>query len=239
MKRDNLLGKTFGKLKVVDLGETYVTPKGQKKTVWICQCSCGNTELIPVMATHLKTGHTTSCGCEKIRITRENNSRKNTYDLSGEYGIGYTHNTNVPFLFDLEDYDKIKNYCWREDKNIKGYIVARDITQPHKEKEVLLHRIIMNCPKDKQVDHIFHNVRDNRKKYLRIVTPGQNNYNRTPAEGKEVSGIYQTKNGKWNVYIGFEKESIYLGVYDSKEEAIKIRKEAEKEYYKEYAYKQH
>lgn len=32
----------------------------------------------------------------------------NTYDLSGEYGIGYT-TKGEEFWFDLEDYDKIKS----------------------------------------------------------------------------------------------------------------------------------
>ena len=39
----------------------------------------------------------------------------NTYDLSGEYGIGYT-TKGEKFLFDLEDYEKIKDYCWCVDK---------------------------------------------------------------------------------------------------------------------------
>ena len=34
----------------------------------------------------------------------------NRYDLSGEYGIGWTTNTNHVFYFDLEDYEKIKDY---------------------------------------------------------------------------------------------------------------------------------
>ena len=34
----------------------------------------------------------------------------NTYDLSGEYGIGYT-SKGEEFYFDLDDYDKIKDYC--------------------------------------------------------------------------------------------------------------------------------
>lgn len=38
------------------------------------------------------------------------NKRYNRYDLTGEYGIGYT-NQGVEFYFDLEDYDKIKEYC--------------------------------------------------------------------------------------------------------------------------------
>ena len=34
------------------------------------------------------------------------NKKSNIYDLSGEYGVGWTSNTNEEFYFDLEDYDK-------------------------------------------------------------------------------------------------------------------------------------
>ena len=237
MKIDNLVGKTFGKLKLIKIGDPYITPGGQKKTVWFCECSCGNPELIPVTATHLKSGHTTSCGCEKIRITKENNSRQNEYDLSGEYGIGYTRNTNVPFLFDLDDYDKIKKYCWREDCTKNGYITARD-----KNKKgtyaLLLHRLVMNCPDGLQVDHIYHNVRDNRKSKLRIVTPGQNNYNRLPYEDGRIRGVYLQESGRWKAQITFEGVCYNLGVYDTKEEAIEARKKGEEKYFGEYAYKE-
>ena len=45
----------------------------------------------------------------------------NTYDLTGEYGIGYT-SKDEEFYFDLEDYDKIKDYCWRI--TMQGYVRA-------------------------------------------------------------------------------------------------------------------
>ena len=65
----------------------------------------------------------------------------NKYDLSGEYGIGWTTNTNHVFYFDLEDYEKIKDYCWIE--NDQGYIIAHNIhgTQP---VNVRMHRIVTN-----------------------------------------------------------------------------------------------
>lgn len=51
--------------------------------------------------------------------------KTNTYDLTGEYGIGYT-SSGDEFWFDLEDYDKIKklllafDQTWIfESKNIK------------------------------------------------------------------------------------------------------------------------
>ena len=31
----------------------------------------------------------------------------NNYEFTEDYGIGYTYN-NIPFYFDIEDFDKIK-----------------------------------------------------------------------------------------------------------------------------------
>lgn len=72
------------------------------------------------------------------------------YDLTGEYGIGWTSNTNKEFYFDIEDYDKIKDYCWYE--NDGGYVVTQ-----RNRKTIRMHRLILNLsPKDDiQVDHIF------------------------------------------------------------------------------------
>ena len=56
------------------------------------------------------------CREKKINRCKELFSKTNKYDLSGEYGIGYDSN-GQKFYFDLEDYDKIKNYCWYEDCN--------------------------------------------------------------------------------------------------------------------------
>lgn len=46
----------------------------------------------------------------------------NQYDLSLEYGIGYT-NKGIPFYFDKEDYHKIVGYTWHMDAN--GFIVCK------------------------------------------------------------------------------------------------------------------
>ena len=55
------------------------------------------------------------------------NKKYNKYDLSGEYGIGWTSNTNQEFYFDLEDYDKIKDYCWIYNKGIQPYNTSGEI----------------------------------------------------------------------------------------------------------------
>lgn len=59
-KRLNLEGKRFGRLTVGKLA--YVR---NGKPYWCCKCNCGN-ELI-VEASHLRDGHSTSCGCSRAK----------------------------------------------------------------------------------------------------------------------------------------------------------------------------
>ena len=90
--------------------------------MWECLCDCGN--IVNVAGSALKNGNTKSCGCYKREMDKKiygiQNKKYNTYDLSGEYGIGYTEDSTI-FYFDLEDYDKIKDYYWN---NNDGFRVA-------------------------------------------------------------------------------------------------------------------
>lgn len=60
--RQILVGLTFGKLKVLSEAES-VQWKNRNIRQSICQCDCGKTILVRDM--HLRTGHTTSCGCQR------------------------------------------------------------------------------------------------------------------------------------------------------------------------------
>ena len=66
---------------------------------------------------------------------------------------------------DLEDVEKINKYSWYllVDKKCNIFYSRAMINN----KFYLLHRYIMNCPKDKVIDHINHNGLDNRKKKLK------------------------------------------------------------------------
>ena len=82
--RKDLTGQNFGRLTVLCQAEDYVNHKGIHFAQWKCKCSCGNPNDIIVNASHLKNGHTQSCGCLNI----ESHIHYNIYDLSGEYGKG-------------------------------------------------------------------------------------------------------------------------------------------------------
>lgn len=81
-------------------------------------------------------------------------------------------------LIDIEDIDKIKDYYWNirvdERKNNSMYIECRK-----NKKRIHIHRLIMNCPDDKIIDHINHNSLDNRKCNLRITNQKINCLNKT------------------------------------------------------------
>lgn len=227
----DLTGKRFGKLTVVNRAPDYITPSGQHKTQWYCQCSCGNKNLVIVMATHLKTGHTTSCGCvydENLNQLHKNKKKYNKYDLSNEYGIGWTTNANEQFYFDLEDYDKIKGYAWMSHKTKDGYTYVAS-TSAH----IYMHRLIMNCPEDFIVDHKDHDTFNNRKKNLRISTVSENNVN---SERCYEAGIVQTSSGKYAATIKFNNEREYLGIFDSEKDALSARITKEKELFGRYRY---
>lgn len=54
---ENLAGKTFGRLTVLERAKN----DSRGKTRWKCLCECGKETI--VMADSLKSGHTQSCGC--------------------------------------------------------------------------------------------------------------------------------------------------------------------------------
>lgn len=71
---ENLMGKVFGRWKVIDLCKERTTGR---TVYWNCLCECGKTK--SVRACSLKSGNTKSCGCWHKEIVIENN----TLDLKG------------------------------------------------------------------------------------------------------------------------------------------------------------
>lgn len=140
-------------------------------------------------------------------------------------------NEKARALIDLEDIEKVKNEDWH--KTNGGYVLNSKGKQ--------MHRIIIDCPENKFIDHINHNKLDNRKHNLRIVTKQQNAFNMkkpsTNTSGYKGVGFHKQRN-KWRARIMVDNKDISLGLYDTIEEAIKARKEAEIKYFGEYRNKE-
>lgn len=74
--KEDLTGKTFGQLTLIK----PVPREGSRKRFWLCSCTCGAQTIAE--ESHLKSGHTKSCGCYR-RIQ----PRKRQHDLTGRrYG---------------------------------------------------------------------------------------------------------------------------------------------------------
>ena len=60
-KIENLVGQRFNNLTVIARAEDYYLKNGNRFIQWLCKCDCG--KKVVVRGTHLKNGHTKSCGC--------------------------------------------------------------------------------------------------------------------------------------------------------------------------------
>ena len=249
----DLTGNTFGRLKVLRRAdEDYIESNGRHSPQWICECSCDEHNIIIVSGRSLRSKNTQSCGClQKERITKNNKKYKkkyNTYDLSGDYGIGYT-SKGEEFYFDLEDYDKIKNYCWRIHN--KGYVAcSRNRGNDKPKKDLMMHVLIMdgyddelNIKNNMEVDHIngLQSRNNNRRANLRNCTHQENMCN-YPTPSNNTSGVtgvsWDNTHKKWVAYITYKNKRITLGYHNNFENAVKSRKEAEEKYFGEFSYKE-
>lgn len=80
MKKENLLGKEFGRWLVTKEADPYISLKGAKSTRWECLCTCGNVKL--VVAGSLKNGDSKSCGCLCTEIaTKHEDSGSRLYRI--------------------------------------------------------------------------------------------------------------------------------------------------------------
>lgn len=234
-------GVPNSRLTVLQQVDDYITPNGKNRySRWLCECSCDKHTQLLVTGSNLTKGNTLSCGCllqENIRNIGAENHKTNIYNLSGEYGVGYCSNTGNEFYFDLEDYDQIKDYCWRERPNKNQYVqlVAYD---KNSQADIKMH-ILLGF---KNYDHINRNPLDNRKENLRPCTHSQNcmNQKKYTCNTSGFIGVeWRNDSKKWRANININKQRKSLGSFANKEDAIRARLQAEAIYYGEFAPQKH
>lgn len=222
----NMLGARFGSLVVSEFA--YIK---NRNAFWACKCDCGNTRV--VNGKSLRNGNTKSCGClRKLKGIEfgERRRRENKY-YSKDSFLHVILSSKHEFICDKEDLSYVVSASWHETED--GY--ARGCVNG---KDVYFHNLIMgNLYEDKMLcDHINGDRKDNRKCNLRLVTHQQNSYN-TKIYSNNTSGytgVKKSKNKKkWTAYITKDK-TYYLGTFETKEEAIMARCNAEEKLFGEY-----
>jgi len=138
-------------------------------------------------------------------------------------------------LVDDKDFEQLNQFKWCiwKDKNT-DYAARRK-----SEKIILMHRYIMNCPQNKQIDHKNRNGLDNRRNNLRICNIHQNARNRVG--NKNTSSKYKgvcwhKKSNKWTCKIGINNKRKSLGFYHHEKDAARIYDFWANKLFKEFAY---
>jgi hypothetical protein len=197
-------------------------------------CGCEEHNMLIVNQGHLRSGHTKSCGClhrESIIKTNKNRHKENRYDLSGEYGIIWSHNTNEEIYFDLDVANQVLQHGWSIGS--KGYPVANI------DGKVILMHIFLGY---KNYDHHNRNKLDNRRKNFVICTQQENSWNRS-IPSNNTSGVigvgWHKSVCRWIARISYNNTNINIGSFINKQDAIKARLKAEVKYYGEFAPQRH
>ncbi len=121
---------------------------------------------------------------------------------------------------DAADYKRLSRHRWYT-CNTHDHVYA--VRTDDKGRMVYMHREIVHVPQGSVVDHIDHNILNNRQCNLRTCTKAQNAANAAPRGGSsEYAGVYKNRN-KWEARIRHRGKYYYLGLFDSPIEAAKAR----------------
>lgn len=200
---------------------------------WVCSCSCGNPSTVIVSGSHLRGGHTLSCGCLKECKKPNINKKSNIYsqkltDENGEYYLIYSTNTSDIGYVDANMLEDVQKYCWHVDSY--GYFVSQTRTDDGKRKNIKMHQLLF----DKWVDHADRNKLNNRKYNIRSCTRNENTHNaniRSDNASGYIGVSWNKTNNRWEARIMCDNENIFLGGFSNKTDALIARLNAEYKYF--------
>ena len=212
----DLTDQKYGRLKVINRVGFQ-----NGRTIWNCICDCGNE--CNVSSHDLKSGNKKSCGCLQRERAKE---ASQTHGLSKERihkeWRGILHRCKNPSASHYENYG------------------GRGITVCDEWKEDFMAFYEWSM-QNGYADNLTLDRKDNDKGYspdnCRWVTHMENCHNRGVRKdsltGCTGVTIRELASGKiwYRVHITTDYKRVYVGKYESLDEAIKARKEAEKKYW--------
>ena len=145
-------------------------------------------------------------------------------------------NRNYCFYLWLDE-DNYENFVkgYKFSLNNNGYVRFSGAKDGLNKK--FLHRIIMDAPDDKMVDHINGNKRDNRRENLRLCNNTENGRNRGK-QSTNTSGFkgvcWNKQKSKWKAEIQVDGKSKFLGYFDDPQIAYQSYCRAATKYHGEF-----
>lgn len=134
---------------------------------------------------------------------------------------------NMVALIDDDDYDLVAKYTWHyhpDKQHKKGRAATWVCLGNKKKRRIYLHRLILNAPSDKWVDHSDGNPLNNRRANLRLCNPAENARNAKAKKSLVARSPYKgvswlAKNRRWAARITVNRKMIFLGTYLTDTEA--------------------
>ena len=139
-------------------------------------------------------------------------------------------------LVDDADYDYLMQWKWHAAKNYKRFYALRSTWKNKKRITIMMHREIMQPPKNLQIDHIDHDGLNCQRSNMRICTLQQNCRNRDVSinSRSKYKGVAIT--GKYiSATIWIDKKTTYLGRFKTEEAAARAYDAKAKELFGEFA----
>ena len=126
-------------------------------------------------------------------------------------------------LVDDCDFDWLSQYNWRACKDRNTYYARRNVRlDSGKRTTEQMHRAVLGCTRGDGtiIDHKDGDGLNNTRGNIHLVTYSQNNCNRhvDPRGNSGFRGV-TAHNGRWQAKIGIDGRTVYLGTFDTKEEA--------------------
>lgn len=220
-------GDRYGRLTIIEERAAL-----KKTRMFLCRCDCGEERVFRLV--HLRSGHTTSCGCfhrEKLQSIPSK--------LNLPFGYSAVRDRSQP---EFKIYLGILNRCYNPKHISWERYGGRGITVDSswiKEKGAGFYQFMEDMgprPYKHNIDRIDPN-KGYSKENCRWVSASVSSFN-CGVSCKNTSGVpgvsWKKNANKWCARIGKNYKRINLGCFDSFEDAVAARKAAELLYFGEY-----
>lgn len=200
----DIVGKRFNSLKILE----YVGRNKHDKKLFNCYCSeCGRTKVL--IGTQVKNGYKKECGCK---------SSENLSNSKKKHGMS---NTRI-----YKKWKDIKKRCYKENSQNYKYYGGRGIKvcDEWKNDFMAFYNDVGDIPfEGAELDRIDNND-DYKPSNCRWVNHKQNSNNRRVYKNKTgYTGVtFKPKLNKYQAQLYHNKKFIYLGIYNTAEEAYNV-----------------
>jgi len=130
-------------------------------------------------------------------------------------------------LVDHEDFAIFGHLKWTAQVTRTGHVYAyRNIKTDGRQKNVYLHRLILDAPTGFDVDHANHDTLDNRRCNIRLASRSQNSFNRQYPKNYNQSGFHGVSSvpgGKFRGKVSAGRNFFYTPTVTSAEQAARDR----------------